>query len=580
VVQTGAAARDAGHSHEDRALETSSALLSRLVGVAHAAMLRTQDGPLRGVWSLAHRAAIRAIVGYLRRGERGVSAYVSGSFGFGEPFYGLSDLDLILVAPSGQRAMRTRQRLERRRAGLIRALGPLGESMLDIAVVGRQEIRTAGSNPFVYGLGSGDGGGGEHHAAYLAASSPHMQLAERPGTHRPLARWRRIEGPEVRTPRPLPATQDRRVAAWLELQWWWRYAFGVCVKPHRPRSAHLTLKLVSEPLRAWLWLSEGEEVAGRREVLERGLDVLAEEEEAIRWALALEEALGSAPEPPVGDALGHLVRLSGRIADRLVGDADAAGATEVRLAGAKGEILLPPKVLRGVDELVRMTPVPLADWRAIVTPRLPDESFVVLEGDPRDPPAVAAAARAQREGILPVLRCRNLHVMPTTDLPGQGWLRALQCPPTDPVTFALADGHTVAAFPALPGWSVEDVSRRAVAEHRGWLRLPAAPRRTFLALGDTPERVVHLARLLTAARAALFRQSVVAGEPELPLTVSATAEALGSRDEGSSALAEEGLAAYAAWRREGELPEAWILAPLHEAVAAMPAYTEATGGVR
>jgi predicted nucleotidyltransferase len=551
-----------------------------MVRVAHAAMLRTQDGPLRAVWSLAHRAAIRAIICYLRRGEPGISAYVGGSFGFGEPIYGLSDLDLALVVPEGPRAVRTRRRLERRRASLIRALGPLGEAMLDIAVVGREEIRTAASNPFVYGLGSADGGGGEDRAAYLAASGPHMQLAERPGIHRPLARWRRIDGPEVRIPIPLPATKDRRVAVWLELQWWWRYAFRVCVDPDRPRSAHLTLKLVSEPLRAWIWLSEREEVPGRREVLERGLGALPEEEKAIRWALALEEALGRAPEPPVADALGHLVRLSGRIADRLVGDANAAGATEVRLAGVDGESVVPPTALGGARELGTVAPMPLADWRAIATPRLPDEGFVVVEGDPRDPQAVAAAARAERDGILPVLRCGNLHVMPTLDLPGQGWLRALQCPPTDPVTFALAEGRTAAHFPALPGWSADDVSRRAVAEHRAWLRLPAAPRRTFLALGDTPDRVVHLARLMTAARAGLFRESVVAGEPELRLTVSATAEALGSRDEGESAVAEEGLAAYAAWRREGALPERTIVAALHKAVAAMPSYAEATGRVR
>ena len=69
----------------------------------------------------------------------------------------------------------------------------------------------------------------------------------------------------------LPSQRDARsaseypksLAAWLELVTWWRWAFTVCVDRSGPRTAHLCLKLVTEPVRIWLWLAHGERV-GRR----------------------------------------------------------------------------------------------------------------------------------------------------------------------------------------------------------------------------------------------------------------------------------------------------------------------------
>jgi DNA-binding NarL/FixJ family response regulator len=54
-------------------------------------------------------------------------------------------------------------------------------------------------------------------------------------------------------------------------------------------------------------------------------------------------------------------------------------------------------------------------------------------------------------------------------LPAERWrsrLRAVTCPVTDPVSFALVAGGTVARFPNVDGWSAEHAARRAVAEHR------------------------------------------------------------------------------------------------------------------
>ena len=44
-----------------------------------------------------------------------------------------------------------------------------------------------------------------------------------------------------------------------------------------------------------------------------------------------------------------------------------------------------------------------------------------------------------------------------------------QCEVTDPVSFALARGALVANFPNVPGFSIQDTARRALAEHAAWL---------------------------------------------------------------------------------------------------------------
>jgi hypothetical protein len=60
-----------------------------------------------------------------------------------------------------------------------------------------------------------------------------------------------------------------------------------------------------------------------------------------------------------------------------------------------------------------------------------------------------------------------------------------------------------------------------VAEHAAWLR-QADPQPRHYARFDAPPAVVEVARLLTAARAALFADSLSRGDPELALTIAAT----------------------------------------------------------
>ena len=76
-------------------------------------------------------------------------------------------------------------------------------------------------------------------------------------------------------------------------------------------------------------------------------------------------------------------------------------------------------------------------------------------------------------------------------------------------------------------------------------------------------RRFSLARLLTAARAALFADSLETGEPELLLTAAAVAERLGAR---------AALDCYRDCLLEGGDPPAPQVAALRELVLGLPAY--------
>jgi hypothetical protein len=138
----------------------------------------------------------------------------------------------------------------------------------------------------------------------------------------------------------------------------------------------------------------------------------------------------------------------------------------------------------------------------------------------------------------------------------QARLRAIQCAMSDPVSFAVVNGSDTAAFPDVAGWSARDSARRAVAEHLGWLREGVGQDDDVDALG----------RLLTAARAALFLQSVEADDPELALGVASVADRL------DDPLALEVYEAYRAGHLTGERPPSGLAEAFRGSVAGMPAY--------
>jgi hypothetical protein len=357
--------------------------------------------------------------------------------------------------------------------------------------------------------------------------------------------------------------QDRRIAGWLGLQSLWRSAYLGCLQPNAPHVPFLCVKFVADPVRIWLWMTRGEQVLRRRDALERGLVALPEEDHALRRALELLRALPRSPEAPVGEFLSFLVRLSARIADRIAADVAGEGTTDVRLvvgdevdlalsdgAGARLRGLFPSDSLRQL--------FPLVDWRALVSPPLPDETFLLVPSDPSDLGTIGTAVRTMDRGHYAALRADGLLLFPARV---RSVLRTVQCVTTDPVSFAVADGRSVASFPCVRGWSARDWARRAVAEHRAWLESSSAC-----------DGVEQLGRLLTAARAALFLESLEVGEPELALPIAAVAERLGARDSRASGSAAEAVETYRTCRRDDGAPPATTIAALDEIVRRLPAY--------
>jgi hypothetical protein len=133
---------------------------------------------------------------------------------------------------------------------------------------------------------------------------------------------------------------------------------------------------------------------------------------------------------------------------------------------------------------------------------------------------------------------------------------------TDPVTTALLSDATVARFPELNGWSARDSALRAVAEHGAWLALRSTQAES--------ERKV-LGRLFTAARAALFLESVDAGEPELALSAAVVACHFRDARGDSSGIALEAFEALRASREHGKPIAPDLVAAFERLVRALPA---------
>jgi len=561
-------------AREDPAERTvSSRDPGRGIVLAHRVILRTGGGPLRPFWRLAHEALARAVGRYLRGGAPGSSTYLKGGLGANDGVYGISDIDLAIVVatdPVGPDIARARVR--RRWRALRRRFPRLCQALLEPPEV--YEVPElpclATDTALTHGLerpSSRDGRLGEVHPAGRERRRE-LSGAEHPGLYGRTADWRLVGGPELRPPAEPPDRAFRRIAGWMEVQFWWLQAFQACLHPGRPSAAYVCVKLVSEPVRTWLWLARGERIWRRREALETGLSALPDEEPALRAALSLLDTLRDAPPAPLDETLPTLARMSGRLARLLEAEADAAGRTEVRLLGAdRGDLVLPTgratelRLLAGAPGQLEL--IPLADWRARVWSLPPDEAIAVLPFDPTDPAALAVTAPAGEDGAYAALRTDALLVLPSLK---QTRLRAVQCAVTDPVSFALVEGRARASFPALPGWSAEDSARRAVAEHLGWLLDERDPEPSARSLG----------RLLAAGRAALFHESLQTNDPELTLTVAAAAERLAARRTVGEGLAQEACGAYRAASHDGDPPPAELLRSLRAAlVTSFPAYSAA-----
>jgi hypothetical protein len=525
-------------------------------------MLRSSGGPLRHVWRVGYSVLTWAWAAWLRGRDRRATVYAARGVGARSLMYGISDIDLAVVIPADPRHRgRARRRVLARQDRLTRAVPGVARTVLDRPVVlEREDLREASAAP---ALLAGRVPGSPASVFYGPDSTQdRIGLQENPGVRGPFAAWRRVGGPAEALPEVRLDRSRLRIAAWLELQAWWRRFLQACAAPAGPDAAYLCVKLVAEPARILMALGDDQDLGvSRRAVLERALRVLPEEEATIRWALALERDLTRAPDPPWAEALAGLVGLSGRVARALSEDVARAGTVSVVVDFSASEEL-------AVGAWARDGLLPLADWRALVRGGLrwggrvwnepPDETLAPLEVRGLTLASVVTAVREGSHGPYPALRNGELLVLASRRWP-RTQFRAVQCALTDPVSFALLDGVGSASFPDVPGWSALDTAARAVGEHRAWLAGPDI-------VGTSGDA---LSMLISAARATLFYGSVLAGSPVLTPTVAGTLRAMRAHWPEVALVVDEVLPAYASWRREGVEPPARVVSAFGSVIAGM-----------
>ena len=547
---------------------------ARLGGAAEAmrrVMLRTSAGPLHSVWRLAYRLSARAVSAYLRKGQPDCGVYALGDPAGPDTVYGVSDIDLVVVTPGlAGRPGDARQAILARWGRLCRRL-PALRNLFSIAVYEVSELeRGMAGTPSL----SVDPSAGPARSRALLQPSQFAKppdVALRAGLGLPPESWRRLAGPDRFPPALASEAHEPMIAAWLELQHWWRHAFSACLPSRSLYMPYLCVKLAAEPARIWIWLTDGERISSRREVLKRAIVALPDERETFERALCLLRDLHRSPEPPVSETVAAFLRLSVRIARRLASELGDAGVTEVGLVWGGEEELALPAGARDALQTVTGTEVrllPLTDWRALAYPGgAPDETFALVPGSAADPPTVAALALVGDAGPYPALPADGLLVLPALSA-GRTKLRAVHCPLSDPVSFALVAGSVVAAFPNAGGWSIEAVAARAVAENRALLASNAG----------RPPSHESIPGLLSCARAALLLESVEAGAPELPLTLRATAASLGARYPAVRGVAEESCGTFSAWREGGVVPPAALAPSLRQGIVELPVFVRGGEG--
>lgn len=520
---------------------------------------------LRPALLWGYRVLTRAVARYLRHDLSETSVYVAGTGASEELVVRLSDIDLVaVVGGAPETVAHDREILLARWRRARRFLG-VAARILGISIYGEEDLADeVGATVLTYGLSRNrrlDGGG------YLRPGRPSDELYRRlhPGIYGPGRTWRLVAGTRRTRDEPLESGDYRRIAAWLELQWWWRFAFELCTSPHRAFASYLAFKLAAEPARIWLWLAHRERVTGRRRVLERTLLLLPEEEGVLRRALRIQERLPRAAEPPRDETLAWLLRIGTRIAALLESEVAEHGVDAVRLVD--GGVVLRPEAraaLRAITPRSQRHPrLPLADWRSRAMPPTADETLVAVEVDPADHVAIGALAQLADVGFQPAVLADRLLVLPNDALSDRVLLRSVQCAISDPVSFAVLAGRSTAAFPCAPGFSALDCAQRAVGEHSAWL---AAQNRAEA----QPELALDL--LFTAARAALFLESFEAGDPELALSAEAVASALGDRYPRARTAAEEAYSAFCDHRAAGVPARAPVVAALRGAVGDLVSY--------
>lgn len=559
--------------------------VERLGRVVQWLALRTGSGPLRPLWFLVYRIVIWGVAGWVTLGCRGCRVYLKGGFGFGEPVYGLSDVDAIVVTDDtdGPEA-RLRARVEERWRRLTVRLPPLIE-LFQLWIYERDALGSLDADSYLtFALRASAHGSGDRTAFFgnRRRWDP-MAVLERPGLGGPRRDWRRL-GSRRRTPPPVSEPSSREIFAWLELGHLWAYAFALSADRTKASAAYTCQKLIADSARTWLWLRFGEQTFTRGDALSLALRRMPDEEEALLHAIELGRRLPRRPPPPLEEVLPFLARTSSKVACELASRATGVGVTSVKLSwDGADELVLSDRVAEQTHALEAAGAacgalLPLADWRARAVPGMLDLALLPVDGHPRDAAVLSRLALVSDEDFFPALRADGLLVMPTTEIWHRGRLRRIECSVSDPVSIALLDGRPFASFPNLPGWSAQDSATRALAEHRGWLSLLPSERAGELPYWMSPPyhpELVDLCGLFSAARAALFAESLRAGPPELPLTAAAITRGMAEYGPAARTAAQAGYEALTTCRRRLEPPDARTIETLRNAVVSLPPYAAA-----
>lgn len=442
----------------------------RLALLVRDCMRATGRGPLRLVWLALYGAASGSLTWALRLCAPGSTIFARGSWGERRLAFGYSDLDLVAVAPGAAGAARMRRCLDRALSAL-----PLMRKAVDVAVTTRAEIECASAAPFVCPATPA--------REKTGASLPRGLGISFFGQLRP---WRHLAGPRLNLYGPISETH-RLQWAWAEAQFRWKHLLRSLLGEQDSRqAAHLASGAVVGLAQVALWAETGEERFDPR--------AAAALAPAHRAALetALRRSEGGPGAPPL-EALPAMAALTHVLSDRI--DRSAGIGSRLRLIGGAES---------GQES-------PLLDWRSLVFPAA-DETMRATPGRLSDAALLAqeAAEDGRRRAAIVDGRLLLLPIRPGSPadrFAAQGWvMRSVESAVSDPVAWALARGDATAVFSRIPGWSLEDWSRRAVAE----LRLRLEEKR-FEAAG--PER--RNARLMAATRAAALAESLDAGQPEL-----------------------------------------------------------------
>ena len=408
---------------------------------------------------------------------------------------GLSDIDVVAVAPEQRGA-----ELLRQRRACLHARAPWGARPVTVAVYDEESLAgTVAGSCLTHGF---DVRPAAPPAWSLRrsprASGDSMGLRLRPKVPPAPSNWRLLAGRDRRPPAPVPTGQERRLVAWLELQYWWRRAFAACCRPHALGTPYLCVKLITG---AGPYLALGDRGPGHH-VPRRGPRARATRAARARrpapsspsgWARSLRRLRPAAgggrrvPHPGQPTPGAHVCRR-----DR------EAGVTEVRLRGAE------PAGSRR----------PLVDWRAALHRplRRSGSSTAGLASRPVTLAEAARAARTARSRRSSALSCWCSR--PTTRSRRSFRLCSVRkrtpCP-------SPSDGRASASFPErrrMVGRGLRTAGGRGA--HR-------VARRSLLgAAADWCSRTI----LPSAARAALYSPEPLRRDPELIVTAAAVAEAL------------------------------------------------------